>query len=73
MAGVSIRSPRGRRLLRLGLGAALVVAITVTVGTGPFLRGLSAVSPEAIVAAILLTAVATAAAAWRWRMVAATR
>ena len=70
MAVVTVGSPRRRRLLRLGIGAVLVVALAVTVGAGPFLRGLAAVSPQAIVAAVLLTAAATAAAAWRWRTVA---
>ena len=53
MAVVTVGSPRRRRLLQLGIGAVLVVALAVTVGAGPFLRGLAAVSPQAIVAAVL--------------------
>ncbi|MFX3756323.1 lysylphosphatidylglycerol synthase domain-containing protein, partial [Streptococcus suis] len=40
-------------------------------GTQPFLRGIAAVSPPAVAAAVKLAAVATVAAAWRWRVVAA--
>ncbi len=64
-------SPWLQRRLRIGLGAAVVVAVAVTVGTGPFLRGIAAVSPAAILVAVLLTAIGTSAAAWRWRTVAA--
>jgi uncharacterized membrane protein YbhN (UPF0104 family) len=49
---------------------AIVAAVVLIVGTGPFVRGFLSVSPTAIVAALLLTAVGTAAAATRWRAVA---
>jgi uncharacterized membrane protein YbhN (UPF0104 family) len=59
-----------RRLLPIALGVAVIVTLALTVGAGPFLRGLAAVSPAAIVAAVLLGALSTAAAAYRWRAVA---
>jgi len=61
--------PRARRAIQLGFGAAVVVGTIAVVGTGPLLRGLLAVSPTAVLAAALLTAMATCAAAWRWRTV----
>ena len=60
-----------RRLLQLGFGAAVVVGTIAVVGTGPLVRGVLAISPGTILAAALLTAVATSAAAWRWRAVSA--
>jgi uncharacterized membrane protein YbhN (UPF0104 family) len=60
-----------RRLLRIAVGVAVVIAIVLAVGTGPFGRGLAAVSPAAILVAMLLAGVGTAAAAFRWRAVAA--
>ena len=64
-------SPRARRLLQLGFGAAVVVGTIAVVGTGPLLRGVLSISPPAILAAVAFTAIATAAAAWRWRIVSA--
>ena len=63
-------SPRSRALARAALGLALLLAIVVRVGAEPFVRGLTAVSPAAIGAALVLTAVATTAASWRWRVIA---
>ena len=65
------RASVARRVLPLVFGAALVAATIALVGTGPVVRGLLAVSPAAILGAFLLTAVATCAAAWRWRTVSA--
>ncbi|HEY4098471.1 MAG TPA: lysylphosphatidylglycerol synthase domain-containing protein, partial [Baekduia sp.] len=62
-------SPRTRRLLQLGFGAAVVVGTVAVVGTGPLIRGVLAISPTAILLAVAFTAVATLAAAWRWRTV----
>lgn len=56
--------------MRAGIGVGLLVAILAVTGTEPFLRGIASVSPPAIGAAVLLAAVATAAAAWRWRVLA---
>ena len=64
-------SPRARASVRTAVGLTLLVAIAVRVGAEPFVRGLAAVSPAAIGAALALTAVATAAASWRWRVIAA--
>ncbi len=61
--------PWARVLLRVGLGLAVVGATVAVVGGRPFLRGVAAVSPPAILAALILTGVATAAASWRWSVV----
>lgn len=61
--------PRARRALQLAFGVAIVAGTLAVVGTGALLRGLAAVSPAAIAAAVLLAGLATAAAAWRWRTV----
>ena len=63
--------PMLRTAARLGAGVAIVVATALVVGVGPFLRGVAAISPVAVVTAFVLVAVSTAAAAWRWRVVAA--
>jgi uncharacterized membrane protein YbhN (UPF0104 family) len=63
--------PALRRAARIGAGMAVVVATALVVGVGPFVHGIAAVSPAAIVAGFALIATATAAAAWRWRVVAA--
>lgn len=55
---------------RVVIGAAIVVALVVLVGAEPFVRGFAAISPAAIAAATTLAAVATLAAAWRWRILA---
>lgn len=55
---------------RAAVGAGILVALAVTVGAEPFVRGLAAVSAGSAVAAIALGAVATTAAAWRWRVLA---
>jgi len=60
-----------RRGLSIALGLAVVIGVILVVGAGPFLRGLAAVSPASIGAALLLTAITTAASAIRWRAVAA--
>lgn len=64
-------SPRARASVRTAVGLTLLAAIAVRVGAEPFVRGLAAVSPAAIGAALALTAVATVAASWRWRVIAA--
>lgn len=70
-AGRTLVRPVLRRTIRIGAGAAVVVATALVVGVGPFVRGIAAVSPAAVVAALAIIAGATAAAAWRWRVVAA--
>lgn len=56
--------------MRAAAGAGILVGIVATVGAEPFLRGLVAISPPAVGAALALAAVATCAAAWRWRILA---
>ncbi|MFB8146432.1 lysylphosphatidylglycerol synthase domain-containing protein [Microbacterium sp. NPDC056003] len=56
--------------IRAAIGLVVLVAIVAAVGAEPFVRGFAAVSPAAIGAAVLLAAAATAAAAWRWRILA---
>ena len=57
--------------VRIGAGVAILVATALAVGAGPFLRGVAAISPSSILAALVLAAVASAAAAWRWQVVCA--
>ncbi|MFI5061270.1 MAG: YbhN family protein [Actinomycetales bacterium] len=59
-----------RLTTRLVVGAGVLIAVVVHVGTGPFLRGLLSVDGWTIAAALLLVGIATAAAAWRWRLIA---
>ena len=63
------RRSRIRRAAALVFGTAVAVGTVAVVGTGPLLRGVLAVSPAAVMAAALLTGVATGAAVWRWRTV----
>jgi uncharacterized membrane protein YbhN (UPF0104 family) len=69
MAGI-VSWPLMRRILPLALGVVVVIATVTTVGAEPFIDGIAEISPGAIVAAVPLTALATAAAAWRWRVIA---
>jgi uncharacterized membrane protein YbhN (UPF0104 family) len=55
---------------RLIVGVGALVAVAVTVGAGPFLHGLLSIDGRTVGAAVLLAAIATSAAAWRWRVVA---
>ena len=64
-------SPSTRRILHLGFGVIVIASTIAVVGTGPLIRGVLAVSPTAILLAVTLTAVATIAATWRWRVVSA--
>lgn len=61
---------RIRLALRVGAGIAILVATALAVGLGPFLRGIAAISPLSVLTALTLAVIATAAAAWRWRVVA---
>jgi len=66
--------PRLRRLglplLRLAAGAIVLWFLARLVGAAPFLAGLRAVTWQAVVAAVALTALTTVCSAWRWRVVA---
>jgi uncharacterized membrane protein YbhN (UPF0104 family) len=70
MAPVSRVSPRARAAIGAVGGAVMLIATIATVGTGAFLKGFSALSPMTIGLAVIFAAIATAAAAWRWRTVA---
>ncbi|MDY7544003.1 MULTISPECIES: lysylphosphatidylglycerol synthase transmembrane domain-containing protein [unclassified Cryobacterium] len=66
----ALRSAGFRRALRPVLGAAVLVGVIGQVGTGPFLRGILSLDGPTIGAALLLAAVATVAASWRWQLIA---
>jgi uncharacterized membrane protein YbhN (UPF0104 family) len=70
MAGLKLLSPRLRRLARIGAGVIVVAAIVATLGTGPFIHGVTSVSLFSVAVALALTGVATVSAVWRWRAVA---
>jgi uncharacterized membrane protein YbhN (UPF0104 family) len=55
---------------RVAVGCGLLLALVVKLGAGPFLQGLLSISLWSIVASLGLGAVATAAMAWRWRVIA---
>jgi uncharacterized membrane protein YbhN (UPF0104 family) len=60
----------GPSLLRLAAGVAVLWFLVQRVGAGPFRDGLRAVTWQAVVAAVTLTALTTVCSAWRWRVVA---
>jgi glycosyltransferase 2 family protein len=51
-------------------GLAILGVVVWRLGAGPFLDGLRAVSVEALLAALTITAVTTVCSAWRWQVVA---
>ena len=53
-------------------GLAVLGVLAAQVGTEPFVAGLRAVGPGSVAAALVLTALTTAASAQRWRLVART-
>ena len=63
-----LRSPRVRTCLKAGAGCGILIAVGLQAGAEPFLRGVASLSAGPIVAALLLAALATSAAAWRWRL-----
>ena len=60
----------GPSLLRLAAGVTVLWFIARQVGAAPFEDGLRAVTWQAVVAAVTLTALTTVCSAWRWRVVA---
>jgi uncharacterized membrane protein YbhN (UPF0104 family) len=60
----------GPSLLRLAAGVTVLWFLGRQVGAGPFKDGLRAVTWQAVVAAVMLTALTTVCSAWRWRVVA---
>jgi uncharacterized membrane protein YbhN (UPF0104 family) len=67
-------SPAVRRFslssLRLAAGVTVLWFLGRQVGAAPFEDGLRAVTWQAVVAAVTLTALTTVCSAWRWRVVA---
>ena len=77
MVGVNTREgirsfvpPVAVALLRVAGGGLVLGLLVSRLGGAPFRAGLQAITGRAVVAAIALTALATLAAAWRWRVVA---
>jgi uncharacterized membrane protein YbhN (UPF0104 family) len=68
--GPVMSTGRLRSVAKAVAGAGILLAILLAVGAEPFLRGLAAVSVVSVVAAVMLGAAATSAAAWRWRILA---
>ena len=60
----------GPSLLRLAAGVAVLWFLGRELGAAPFEDGLRAVTWQAIVAAVTLTALTTVCSAWRWQVVA---
>jgi len=70
-AGISLAVRRfGPSLLRLAVGVTVLWFLGRQVGAAPFEDGLRAVTWQAVVAAVTLTALTTVCSAWRWRVVA---
>jgi glycosyltransferase 2 family protein len=69
LAARTRRTARGRAL-RLTAGAAIVVALVWRIGAGPVVEGLRAIDAGAVMAALVIGLVTTAASAWRWCLVA---
>jgi uncharacterized membrane protein YbhN (UPF0104 family) len=59
-----------RRWIHLTVAAATLAVLVWSLGTGPFLDGLSTVDGEALAAAFGLAVLTTICCAWRWRTVA---
>jgi uncharacterized membrane protein YbhN (UPF0104 family) len=60
----------GPPLLRLAAGVTVLWFLVRHVGAAPFADGLRAVTWQAVMAAVSLTAATTVCSAWRWRVVA---
>jgi uncharacterized membrane protein YbhN (UPF0104 family) len=65
-----LQSRRMRAILRAAVGVGILIAIIARAGAEPFARGLASISAGSVTAAVLLTGASTAAAAWRWRLLA---
>ncbi len=74
MSGTAPRHPRLSPRIRLWgqvlAGLAILAALALHVGAEAFLVGIASITLPAVVAAAGLGAIATIAAAWRWRIVA---
>lgn len=60
---------RARAWARAVIGVGILVAILAQVGAEPFVRGVAALTLEAVALAVVLGAAATVAAAARWRVI----
>ncbi|MGO1850276.1 lysylphosphatidylglycerol synthase transmembrane domain-containing protein [Microbacterium sp.] len=69
-AAAVLRSRRVRVWARPIAGAAILAAVVWRVGAEPFARGLLSMDVSSVASAVGLIAVATAASAWRWRVIA---
>ncbi len=70
-AGISPAARRfGPPALRLAAGVTVLWFLVRHVGAAPFGDGLRAVTGQAVLAAVTLTALTTVCSAWRWRVVA---
>lgn len=69
-AGRILRTRGFRITARTLVGVAVLVAIVLRVGAEPFIHGLLSLDLTAVIAAVVLFAVSTAAAAWRWTLIA---
>jgi hypothetical protein len=58
------------RALRLVIGMAVLVAVVARIGPSPFAHGLRAMTPTTLAASVVITALTTTCAAWRWTLVA---
>ena len=67
---VALRSRWLRVTIRLLVGLTVLITVVAYVGTGPLLHGILSIDGRTIGAALALSAVATAAAAWRWCVIA---
>jgi glycosyltransferase 2 family protein len=65
-----LSSRRVRLAIRVLVGAGVLFAVVARVGSEPFVRGVSSIDPPVIAATFALSAAATAAAAWRWTIIA---
>jgi uncharacterized membrane protein YbhN (UPF0104 family) len=66
----TVRSRRLAVTVRIVIGLGVLGAVVAIVGTGPIVHGILSVDGRSIGAAIVLAAIATAAAAWRWCVIA---
>ena len=59
-----------RRWWAPAVGAAVLVAVVLRTGAGPFLDGVGSLDPPSLVLGVLIAVPTTLACAWRWHLVA---
>lgn len=67
---VALRSRWLRITIRLVVGLIVLTMVIAYLGTGPLLHGILSINGPTIAAALALSVVATAAASWRWCVIA---